>query len=80
MKWLGHQSVISLEIQVGITSQRNKGANTDPPTYRRWDQVTKSSKHPLSTGYTCREPSFMIMNAELSAANVSVPSTVNQLV
>jgi hypothetical protein len=30
MKWLRYQRVISLEPQVGITSQRNKWANTDP--------------------------------------------------
>jgi hypothetical protein len=30
MKWLRYQRVISLETQVGITSQRNKWANTDP--------------------------------------------------
>jgi hypothetical protein len=30
MKWLRYQRVINLEKQVGITSQRNKWANTDP--------------------------------------------------
>jgi hypothetical protein len=66
-EWLRYQQVISLETQVGITSQRNKWANTDPQTYRRWDQdhqVRKRSKHPLSTGHTRHEPSFIIMNAE----------------
>jgi hypothetical protein len=29
MKWLRYQRVISLKIQVGITNQRNKWANTD---------------------------------------------------
>jgi hypothetical protein len=36
-KWLRYHSVISLETQVGITSQRNNWANTEPRTYRRWD-------------------------------------------
>jgi hypothetical protein len=36
MKWLRYQRVISLKIQVGNTNQRNKWANTDPQTYRRW--------------------------------------------
>jgi hypothetical protein len=67
MKWLRYQRVTSLETEVGITSQRNKWANTDPRIYRRWDQVLKRSKHPLLTGHTRREPSSMIMNAELSA-------------
>jgi hypothetical protein len=71
-----YQKVISLKIQVGNTNQRNKWANTDPQIYRRWDQVPRRSKHPLSTGHTRREPSSMIMNAELSAVKVSVPSTV----
>jgi hypothetical protein len=38
--------------------------------------VPRTSKHPLSTGHTRRKPSFMIMNAELSAVKVSVPSNV----
>jgi hypothetical protein len=58
---------MSLETQLGITSQRNKWANTDTRIFRRWDQVPRRSKHPLSTGQTHREPSSMIMNAELSA-------------
>jgi hypothetical protein len=61
---------MSLETQVGITSQKNKWANTDPRTYRRWDQVPRRSKHTLLTDHTCREPSSMIMNAELSAVKV----------
>jgi hypothetical protein len=38
----------------------------DPRTCPRWDQVPARSKHSLSTGQTRREPSSMIMNAELS--------------
>jgi hypothetical protein len=75
MKWLRYQKVISLKIQVGNTNQRNKWANTDPRIYRRWDQVPRS-KHPLLIDHTRREPSSMIMNAELSAVKVSVSSTV----
>jgi hypothetical protein len=29
-------------------------------------QVSRRSKHPLSTGHTCCEPSSMILNTELS--------------
>jgi hypothetical protein len=76
MKWLRYQRVISLETQVGITSQRNKWANTDPRTYWRWDYVPRRKMDPLSTGHTRREPSFMIKNSELSAVKVNVPSTV----
>ena len=71
MKWLRYQRVISLKIQVGITNQRNKWANTDPRIYRRWDQVPRRSKHLLLINRTRREPSSMIMNAELSAVKVS---------
>jgi hypothetical protein len=46
-----------------------------PCTYRRWDHVPKRSKHILLTGYISPEPSFYIMNAELSAVKVSVPRT-----
>jgi hypothetical protein len=46
--------VISLKIQAGNTSQRNKWANTDPRIYRRWDQVPRRSKHPLLIDHTCR--------------------------
>jgi hypothetical protein len=67
MEWLRYQRVISLETQVGVTNQITKWTNTDPQTCRRWDQVPRRSKHPLSTGHTRREPSSMIMNAELSA-------------
>jgi hypothetical protein len=42
----------------------------DPQIYRRWDQVPRRSKHPLSIDHTRREPSSMIMNAELSAVKV----------
>jgi hypothetical protein len=66
----------SLKIQVGNTNQRNKWANTDPRIYRRWDQVPRKSKHPLLIYHTRREPSSMIMNAELSAVKVCVSSTV----
>jgi hypothetical protein len=59
--------VISLETHVGITSQRHELANTDPRIYRSWNQVPRRSKHPLSTGHTRREPSCMIMNAELQS-------------
>jgi hypothetical protein len=63
-----YRRVISLEIQVGITSQINIWANTDPQTHRRRDQVPRRSKHPLLTGHTRREPSSIIMNAELSTS------------
>jgi hypothetical protein len=43
VKWPRYQIVISLETHVGITSQIDKWANTDPRTYRRWDQVTRRS-------------------------------------
>jgi hypothetical protein len=76
MKWPRHRRVISLEIQVGITSRINKWAITDHRKYRRWDQMPRRSKHPLSTGRTRREPSSIIVNAELSAVKVSVPSAV----
>jgi hypothetical protein len=69
--------VISFEIQIGITSQRSKWANTNPRTYRRCDQVPRRSKHPMSTGQTRCESSFMIMNADLSAVKVSVPCRCN---
>jgi hypothetical protein len=68
--------MISLKTQVGITNQRNKWANTDPRLYRRWDQVPRRSAHPLLIDQTRREPNSMIMNVELSAVKVSVPSTV----
>jgi hypothetical protein len=71
-----YRRVISLEIQVGITSQINKWANTDSLKYRRWDQVPRRSKHPLPTGRTRREPSSIIVNAESSAVKVSVSSAV----
>jgi hypothetical protein len=38
--WPRYRRVISLEIQVGITSQINKWANTDPRKHQRWDQVS----------------------------------------
>jgi hypothetical protein len=46
MKWPRYRRVISLEIQVEITSQINKWVNTEPRMYRRWDQVPRRSKHP----------------------------------
>jgi hypothetical protein len=74
--------VISIETQLNgmkyhraYTSHGNKWANTDPQTYRWWDNVPRRSKHPLPTGHTSRELSFMIMNAELSAVKFTVPST-----
>jgi hypothetical protein len=66
-RWLRYQRVISLETQVGVTSQINRWANTAPRTCWRWDQVPRRSMHPLLTGHTRHEPSSMIMNAELSA-------------
>jgi hypothetical protein len=56
-----YQTMINLETQVGITSLRNKWANTDPWT---WDPVSRRSTHFLLTGYTRREPSFLIMNSD----------------
>jgi hypothetical protein len=44
MKWPRYRTVINLEIQVGITSQINIWANTDPRKYWRWDQVPRRSK------------------------------------
>jgi hypothetical protein len=73
-KMLRYRRVISLEKQVGITSQINKWANTYPRIYQRWDQVPRRSKHLLSTSHIRREPSSMIMNAELSAVRVQVRS------
>jgi hypothetical protein len=58
------------------TNQRYKWANTDPRIYRKWDQVPRRSNHPLLIDHTRREPSSMIMNAELSTVKVNVPSTV----
>jgi hypothetical protein len=52
MKLSRYRRVISLEIQVGITSQINKWAYTGPRKYRRWDQVPRRSKHTLLTGLT----------------------------
>jgi hypothetical protein len=66
MKWPRYRRVISLEIQVGITSQIKKLANTGPRKYRRRDQVPRRSKHLLPTGRTRREPSSITVNAELS--------------
>jgi hypothetical protein len=50
-KWPRYRRVVSLKIEVGITSQINKWANTDPRKYRRWDQMPRRSKHPLPTPY-----------------------------
>jgi hypothetical protein len=69
LRWLRYQRVISLEIQIGITSERNKWANTDPQIYRRWDQVRRGSKYPLSTGRTRRVPHF---KRKKSVINISV--------
>jgi hypothetical protein len=60
MKWPRYRRVVSLEIQVGITSQINKWAKTDPRKYRRWDQVPRRSKHPMPTSHTRRESSSEI--------------------
>jgi hypothetical protein len=76
MKWLRSQRLISLKIQVGNTNRRNRYANTDPMIYWRWDQVPRRSKRPLLINHTRRELSSIIMNGELSAVKVSVPSTV----
>jgi hypothetical protein len=35
MKWPRYRTVISLEIEIGITSQINKWANTDPPEIQK---------------------------------------------
>jgi hypothetical protein len=58
MKCLSYQIVISLETQVGITSQRNKWANKDPRRYRRWDHMPRRSEHPLSIGRIHHVPHF----------------------
>jgi hypothetical protein len=71
MEWVRYQRVISFEKQVGIASQKNKWANMEPRIYWRWDQVIRSSEHPLSTDHTRCDPSSMIMNAELSAVKLS---------
>jgi hypothetical protein len=75
MKWPRYRNVVRLEIEVTITSQINKWANTDPHKYWRWDPVPRRSKHPLPTGHTRREPTFIIVNAELYFVEASVPST-----
>ena len=69
MKWLRYQRVISLETQVGVTSQINELVNTNPRTCQRWDQVPRRSKHPLLIGRTRREP---ISNAKISSQNLFV--------
>jgi hypothetical protein len=51
MKWPRYRRVISLEIQVGITSRIHKWANTDPRKYKRWDQVPRRSKHPVDRSH-----------------------------
>jgi hypothetical protein len=53
---------------------RSRNYKSEKQIYRRWDQVPRSSKHPLSTGHTRREPSSMIMNAELSKSVCQVKS------
>jgi hypothetical protein len=60
MKWPRYRRLIRVEIQVGITSQINKWANTDHRKYWRWDQVPRGSKHPLPTGHTRRDNTFII--------------------
>jgi hypothetical protein len=62
VKSLRYQRVTSFETQVGNTNQRNKWANTDPRTYRRWDQVPRRSTHPPSIGHTHRELHFKSQN------------------
>jgi hypothetical protein len=62
MKWPRYQRVIILEKQVGITSQRNKWANTDLQMYLRWNQVPRRSKHPPLTGRTRLKPNFKFKN------------------
>jgi hypothetical protein len=76
MKWPRYRGVISLESEVGITSQIKKWAKTDPWKYRRWDQMSRRNEHLLPTGRNRREPSSIIVNAELSAVKVSVSSAV----
>jgi hypothetical protein len=46
----------------------------EPRKNWRYDQVPRRSKHPLPIGRTRREPSSIIVNAELSAVKVSVLS------
>jgi hypothetical protein len=62
--------------QIGITSQRNKWANTDPPDiYRRWDHVPRRSKHPLLTGRPHRESHFKRKKKTLVKINVKIRET-----
>jgi hypothetical protein len=62
---LKHLFSLMFETHIGITSQRNKWANTDPRTYLRWDQVPWS-KHPMSTGHTrCNLAQFLDHECEV---------------
>jgi hypothetical protein len=74
-KWLRYQRVISLETQVGITSQRIKWANTDPRIYWRWDQVPRKNKHLLLTGPTRRESHFKRKKENISQISVKIRET-----
>jgi hypothetical protein len=60
--------VISLEIQVGITSHRNKMGQHLLGYWpcQRWNQVPRKTNDPLPTGHTHSDIIFMIMNAEVS--------------
>jgi hypothetical protein len=62
--------------QLNETIPIRNQAYTDPWKHQRWGQVLRRSNHPVSTCHTCHEPSFMIMNADLSAVKVNVPSAV----
>jgi hypothetical protein len=46
-------------------------------TYWWWDQVPWRSEHPLPTGHIHREPSFQIMNADLSAIKLGTHEQLN---
>jgi hypothetical protein len=73
-----YQRVVSLEKQVGIISYKIKLANIDLRVYWRWNQVPRRSKHPLPTGHTCCEPSFMIMDAEFMNREISLKFDIMQ--
>jgi hypothetical protein len=62
-----------LEIQVGITSQRNKLANMNTQAYQCLGGVNIPGQ---PTGHIRHEPSFMIMNAELFIVKANMSSTV----
>jgi hypothetical protein len=68
LEWLRYQTVISLETEVGITSQRNKKQKWTPGHTEGRVRCLGGvkMKQPLSTGHTCRETHY---NAKISSQN-----------